>query len=78
MGQGRGGHGHAVPIVGRELARHQLFVVQKGLVGDETGGQLLPAHFQGEEDHALAGELACVEQDVQGKGRFAHAGPGSQ
>ena len=58
VGQGRGGH--FIPIVRGELAGHELFVVQEGLAGDQTGGQLLPAHFQGKKDHALAGELSRV------------------
>ena len=50
----------------------------KALAGDQAHGQLLPAHLQGEEDHGFAGELARVEQDVQGQGGLAHAGAGGQ
>ena len=71
-------HHDLLPVLRGELAGDQLFVVHKALTGDEAQGQLLPAHFQREEDHVFPGFFPRLQQDVQGHGGLAHAGTGGQ
>ena len=76
--EGVSGGCHALPVLLCQLPGDQLLVVNKALAGDEAEGQLFPAHFKGEEGHFFSRFFARVQQNIQGHGGLAHAGPGGQ
>ena len=75
----RGRDADLAPLLHRQLARDELLVVHKALVGDQARDELLLRHFEREKRHGLLRVLfRDVQRNVQCHGSLAHAGSGRQ
>ena len=84
-----GGAGEASEILLADLAHAQRFRADPGLLGEDSGGELVGRHFEAEEDDRGAGRFVGrdavlhvahvaaggVEADIGGERALAHAGP---
>ena len=69
-----GGGRELRPIVAAQEAGTQLARVDPRLAAQETIGELLLRHFQGEEHRRRLAHAARIQRDVQREGRLTHGG----